>query len=81
MAKRKFTVRTDRINKVASTGISLVKELRPKDQDALYFGTEPNYAENQNTSVIDALNWYNSETYKGLLNGHRSSNGTCAITN
>jgi hypothetical protein len=59
MAKRKFTVHTDRINKVASTGISLVKDLRPKDQDALYFGDEPNYAENQNTSVIDALNWYN----------------------
>ena len=51
--------------------ISLAKDI---------LGWEPKISNPYNI-VKDALNWYNSETYKGLLNGHRSSNGTCAITN
>ena len=43
----------------ASTGVSLVKDLRPRDADAQYYGPEPNYAESQTqTSLTEALNWY-----------------------
>jgi len=59
MARMTRIAKTKTLKAQASTGVSLVKELRPRDPDAQYYGSEPNYAESQTqTSLTEALNWY-----------------------
>jgi hypothetical protein len=38
--------------------VGSVKDLRPRDADAQYYGSEPNFVTEQPTSLIEAFNWY-----------------------
>ncbi len=42
----------------ATQSNSLVKDLRPRDADAQYYGPEPNFATEQPKSLVEAFNWY-----------------------
>ncbi len=38
--------------------VGSVKDLRPRDADAQYYGSEPNFVTEQPRSLIEAFNWY-----------------------
>lgn len=66
---RKAKPKATRVSAAKSTGNAktLVKDLKPRDVNAQYYGPEPNYAEyvpeseeQRHSSLVHSLNWYSS---------------------
>lgn len=70
--------------KLADQSVSLVKDLRPRDADAQYYGPEPNFLNDQyKGSLTEALNWYSrfydSKDAKEFIANYVEKNRTADI--